>query len=91
MQSIVESTKKDSGEVVVRIAREVDDEGASAGKVSSNETLPSLLQKATTGLANAVAVVFAARDVVEPGTCDGTIILPSPIYFFLNDSPYVTA
>ncbi|GFZ15958.1 hypothetical protein Acr_25g0003670 [Actinidia rufa] len=40
VESIIESAKKDSGEVVVRIAREVNDEDASAGKVLSNENLP---------------------------------------------------
>ncbi|PSS04555.1 Protein EXORDIUM like [Actinidia chinensis var. chinensis] len=75
VESIVESANKDSGEVIVRIAREVDDEDASVGKVLSNETLPGLLQKATAGLANAVAVVFAARDVVVPGMCEGVCYL----------------
>ncbi|CAL5321254.1 hypothetical protein CsSME_00002219 [Camellia sinensis var. sinensis] len=58
-----------SARVNMRIVREVDDENASVGKALVSDLLPGLLKKATAGLPNTIAVIFAAKDVSVLDTC----------------------
>ncbi|XP_052181494.1 protein EXORDIUM-like [Diospyros lotus] len=69
----------------VRIAKETDDESASAGNVLTQKSLPDLLARATAGEQNTVAVIFAGKDVAIEGTCQGTCYL----HRALGKQPYI--
>lgn len=83
VHSYLELAEKKRSKGAVRIAREVDDEKASLGRVLGNESLPRLLQKATVGLANTVAVIFVSKGVKMVEACK----LPCYLHGVLGNFP----
>lgn len=83
VHSYLELAEKKKSKGAVRIAREVDDEKASLGRVLGNESLPGLLQKATVGLANTVAVIFVSKGVKMAEACK----LPCYLHGVLGNFP----
>lgn len=71
----LELAEKKSPKGTVRIVREVDDENASFGHVLRNDSLPGLLEKATVGLANTVAVIFVSKKVRMVEACNDACYL----------------
>ncbi|CAM8985049.1 unnamed protein product [Rhodiola kirilowii] len=55
----------------VNIVNQVTDASYSSGKVLTVDFLPNLIQKATGGKPNTLAVVFTSRQVTVVGTCTG--------------------
>ncbi|KAA8533464.1 hypothetical protein F0562_031102 [Nyssa sinensis] len=61
--------------IQVRVASQVVDRSYSIGKVLIADFLPNLVQKATAGKPNTVAVIFAAKDVTVQDACTGNCYL----------------
>lgn len=57
--------------IKVNVVNQVTDASYSSGKVLTVDFLPNLIQKATGGKSNTVAVVFTSRQVTVVGTCTG--------------------
>lgn len=61
--------------IKVTIVNQVTDTSFSSGKVLTVDFLPNLIQKATAGKPNTVAVIFASRMVTVVGACNGDCML----------------
>ncbi|KAK9271742.1 hypothetical protein L1049_002105 [Liquidambar formosana] len=70
-QSAARRNMRSSPRIRVQVVRQVTDATFSAGKIITQDFLPGLIQKATGGNRETVAVIFSAKDVTVQGQCEG--------------------